>query len=385
MKEKQDIRIEIDYRFYHLIMRLDKGMEAAGIEVEGKVKAEASEQFNARRKLLQVEEKVQKAKEDEIRADKDFVQSISRKLHEEVMSRIEEEIEDIERLNLKMLQLTPEITEILDTLSTRAVSMTRLEPLISDVDWLSGEILSLVNNSKQRKRDRLGKAIRVDSLRMALSFLGIENLKLIVPYMLFKNMLPKHMEKYPFFKNKIWEHAMASALSCKEIARISDVDEYQAYLLGMMHEVGKLAIAKMYFRHFEEAHQDALVSAHEEMRRDDHMALLKIEASTDYWFTAMWRYSVPLSGRILEHMDFKRLMIAEPMTEYAAKLEFKNLSPLARVLSQGDGYAKYRVLKNYKLINIEYAKEYLKTFRMPKGSLAELKTKDLEKLPLVDV
>lgn len=385
MKEKQDIRVEIDYRFYHLIMRLDKGQEAAGIEVEGKIKAEQSEQFNARRKLLKIEEKVQKEKEDEVRTEQSYLKEVSRKLHDEVLRRIEEEIEDIDRLNLKMLQLTPEITEILDMMSLRAVSMMRLEPIVGSVDWLAGEILSLVNNSSHRKKDRLGRVNRVDSVRMALSFLGIENLKLVVPSILFKNMLPKHMDNYPFFKNKIWEHAMASALSCKEIATLSDVDEYQAYVIGMLHEVGKLAIAKMYFRHFEEAHQDALVSAHDEMRRDEHMALLKVEASTDYWFTAMWRYSVPLSGRILEHMDFKRLQIAEPMAEYAAKLEFQNLSPLARVLLQGDGYAKYRVLKNYKLINMDDAKEYLKTFRMPKGSLANLKTRDMEKLPLVDV
>ncbi|XOV79672.1 MAG: HDOD domain-containing protein [Aestuariibacter sp.] len=385
MKEKQDIRIEIDYRFYHLIMRLDKGQEAAGVEVEGKIKAEQSEQFNARRKLLKIEEKVQKEKQDEVRTEQSYLNEVSRKLHEEVLRRIEDEIEDIDRLNLKMLQLTPEITEILDMMSLRAVSMMRLEPIVGSVDWLAGEILSLVNNSSHRKKDRLGRVNRVDSVRMALSFLGIENLKLVVPSILFKNMLPKHMDNYPFFKNKVWEHAMASALSCKEIAALSDVDEYQAYIIGMLHEVGKLAIAKMYFRHFEEAHQDALVSAHEEMRRDEHMALLKVEASTDYWFTAMWRYSIPLSGRILEHMDFKRLQVAEPMAEYAAKLEFQNLSPLARVLLQGDGYAKYRVLKNYKLINMEDAKEYLKTFRMPKGSLANLKTKDLEKLPLVDV
>lgn len=385
MREKHDIRIEIDYRFYHLIMRLDKGLEAAGIEVQGKVKAEQSEQFNARRKLLKIEEKAHKAKQDVIRSEESYVQTVARQLHEEVLRRIEEEIEDIERINIKLLQFTPEITEILDMLSLRAVSMMRLEPLIGSVDWLAGELLSQVNNSKQRKRDRLGRVNRVDSVRMALSFLGIENLKLIIPSLVVKNALPKHMEKYPLFKNKIWEHAMASAISCKEIAGLSGVDEYQAYTLGMMHEAGKLAIAKMYFRHFEEAHQDALVSAHEEMRRDEHMALLKVEASTDFWFTAMWRYSVPLSGRIIEHMGFKRLQLSEPMAEYAAKLEFENLSPLAQVLMQGDGYAKYRVLKNYKLINIDYAKEYLKTFRMPQGSLSLLKTVDLEKLPLVDV
>lgn len=384
MSDKKDIRKEIDYRFYHLLMRLDKGQEAAGVEVEGKISAEKSEQHNARRKLLKIEERAQRDKELHQRSAENYMKNISRLLNEEVFRRIEAEMEKVDHIAQKHLNLDPALAEILDAMSVKAASMSKLEPLVGELDWLMGEILHLVNNSKHRKRDRLGKAPRVDSIRMALSFLGIENLKLLVPSMIFKNSLPKHMETYPGFKIKILDHAYATALSAKQIATLSNVNENQAYTLGMLNEIGKIAITKMYFRHFEEVKHDALIEAHEAQKTDEHSAIQQTDPATEYWFKAMWKYSNPLAAKIIENMQLKRLFIAPAMNEIVQKKDIAKMDPLARVILQGDAYAKFIMLRGYKLMKAEQAKLYLSKFRMPKGSLALLKETDLKTLPLED-
>lgn len=382
MGEKQDIRKDIDYRLYNLLMRLDKGQEAAGVEVEGKVKAEQSEQFNARRELLEIEVLAKRDMELNKRSQMNYLESVSKIVHDEVYKRIQDNMEDMDKLCDQVLQIDPEIAQVLELLSVRAVSIAKLEPLINAIPWMAADILKLVNSPKHRKKDRLGKVIKVENLRMALSFIGIDNLKILIPSMAFKRWIPKVTDPYPGFKHKIWEHTLATALSSQRIAQIAEVNENQAYVLGMFHDVGKLAIAKMYFKFYEAVHREALMEAHKEQKRDEHEALTKIGPSTDFWFSLMWNYSLTLSKKVIEHLNMKRLFIASAMDEFAQNTPFDDMSPLARVLVQGNAYAKYRVLKSYKLINMDEAKEYLKSFKMPAGALGSLKTLDVRVLPL---
>ena len=58
------------------------------------------------------------------------------------------------------------------------------------------------------------------------------------------------------------------------------------------------------------------------------------------------------------------------------------MSPIGKVLVQGDAYNKYRMLKQYKLIQMDEAKEYLRQFKYPNGALATLKATDLRRLSL---
>ncbi len=382
MGEKRDIRKEIDYRLYNLFMRLDRGQEAAGVEVEGKVRAEQSEQFNARRELLDVEVLAKRDMELNKRSRQNYLDSVSKIVHDEVFKRMQVKMENMDILFNEVLQFDPDIPAILDLLSVRAVSIAKLEPLIASVPWMAADILKLVNSPKHRKTDRLGKVIKVENLRMALSFIGIDNLKILIPSMAFKRWIPKITDPYPGFKNKIWEHTLATALSARKIAEVSKVDDNQAYVLGMFHDLGKLVIAKMFFKLFDSVHREALMEAHKAQKRDEHEALTKIGPSPEFWFQMMWKYSIPLSTKIIGHMSMKRVFILPAMEEFTQKVAISDMMPLARVLVQANGYAKYRVLKSYKLINMDEAKEYLKTFRMPAGAMALLKTTDVRVLPL---
>ena len=75
--------------------------------------------------------------------------------------------------------------------------------------------------------------------------------------------------------------------------------------------------------------------------------------------------------------------IANAMFEVANNEPTANLSPLASVLIQGKAYAQYRMLRGHKLIDLQQSKEFIRTLRMPKGSLELLKTTDMRSLDLI--
>lgn len=382
MTESAAITEELNLRFYNLIFSLERAQDIAGVEVEGKVKAEQSEQFNARRQLLRVEKIAQRDKELNERSKENFIDGVRKQVHDAVEQRMEETFADIEHVFRNIVGIDQGLAEVLDMLVIKAASVARLEPLVEAVPWLHTDILRMVNTPKYRKTDRLGKAITVESLRMAMSFLGLENMKLLIPSMALKRWTPQITDPYPSVKTRLWEHALGTALSCQKIAQVSKADPIQAYILGMFHEVGKLAIVRSYFKTFEEVHKEALIESHKEKRRDEHEALNKIEPSADFAIVMMQKHSANLSAKLIEHMGMKRVFIVPALEEYAQGMPIKQMCPMARVLMQGNAYSLYRLLKANKLLNMDEAKVYLRQFYMPQGALALLKTTDLRRLNL---
>lgn len=382
MSGQQDIRTDIDNRYYHLLMGLQTGQVAAGIEVEGKVKAEQSEQFNARRQLLDVERIAMRDKELNQRSKQHYLENISTIVHEEVCDRMQKKIDNIDELSSKIIGIDDGMAAVYDSLSVKAASIAKIEPTIAAIPWLAKELMDLANSPKYRKTDRLGKVVRFETLRMALSFFGIENLKLLVPVLSVQRWIPKITDPYPAFKQKLWEQIIATGISCRKIAELSKVDPFHAYVAGMHHELGKIAISKMFFKFFDKVLQEAMLEAHKEQKREEHLALQEVKIDPDVWLAMMWNQSYQISANVLNHMNMKRVVVAPALQELADKTPIKERSPLGRVLEQGRCYARFRLLRSYKLINMEDSKQYLISCRMPKGAVAALKTVDVRQISL---
>ena len=380
--QSQAIDEIINNRFYNLIVGLSHAQEVAGVEVDGKVKAEQSEQFNARRALLRVEKLAKRDMELNKRSEKNFIDSIQSRVNDVVCERMIERLNDTDHLYFKLLNLHDALPSLLEMLSLKAISIARLEPLVAEIGWLASDLLKLVNTSKYRKTDRLGKVVVVENLRMALSFLGIENLKILVPAKVMRRAIPQITDPYPAFKTKIWEHSLGTALACQRIAMLSKVNPGNAYMLGMFHEFGKLIVTKLYFRIFEEVLREALEKARDEIKHEEYAALQKIGPTSDYLLGLMWEHSTQISARIIQHMQMKRIVIHNSMEEYAKKVPFNQMTPLAQVLLQGQAYSKFAMLKRYKLINTTEAKGLLKAAHISPAIMQALKGSDLTRLNL---
>ncbi|TDF36660.1 HDOD domain-containing protein [Alteromonadaceae bacterium M269] len=377
-----DIIEDIQHRFYNLLIGLEMAQEAAGVEDEKKVKFEQTEQSNARRQLLRVEKIAMRDKDLNERSEASYIESIRQKVHDELIVRLEEQLTDTDHLYDKVLGIHEQLPEVLDILSVRAASTSRIEAVIMNIPWLQADLLKMVNMPKYRKTDKRGKVMNIDNLRVALNFLGVENLKMVVPSLALRRWIPQITDPYPEIKTRLWEQAIGSSMSCKRIAEVSEVNASHAFTLGMLHEVGTIVVTKLYFRLFDQVLQDALTEAHEEKLKDEHAALTKITPDGDFLQKILRKYSLSVSYKIIKKMELKRVFITPAMEEFTTKVPLKDMSPIGKVLAQGDAYNKYRMLKQYKLIQMDEAKEYLRQFKYPNGALATLKATDLRRLSL---
>jgi len=340
------------------------------------------EQSKTARSLLRVEKQAIREKDLNTKSDLSFLSAIAKQIDAEVENRFEDSLEDTEHLYSKMIGIDRALPKLLDLVCVKAATISKIEPLAAELPWFFNDLMRFVNQPKYRRIDNKGKVVIVETMRVGLNFFGIDNLIIIVTSLAFRRSLPQITDPYPQIKLRIWEEALATAISCKKIASVVGVNQNHAFCLGMLQMMGKVVVTKLYFRLFENVLREALIETQTTQKHDEHSALTRIAPSGPFLNHLIDKYALNISAKLIDKMAMKRVSIASAMFEVANNEPTANLSPLALVLKQGKAYAQYRMLKGHKLIDFQQSKDFIRTLRMPKGSLEILKTTDMRTLDL---
>jgi hypothetical protein len=274
------------------------------------------------------------------------------------------------------------LPNLLDLVGLKVATTSKIEPVASELPWLFSDLMKFVNQSKYQRVDNKGKVVLVETMRVGLNFFGIENLIIVLTSLAFKRSLPQITEPYPMIKLRIWEDALAVAISCKQIASLVGVNQNHAFCLGMIQAVGKVVVSKLYFRLFETVLREALVETQDSQKHEEHSALTRTTPSGPFLNHLIDKYALGVSDRLIDKMAMKRVFIANAKFEVANNKPAADISPLALVLKRGKAYAQYRILKRYKLIDVEQSKAFIRSLDMPAGALELLKATDIRSLDL---
>jgi hypothetical protein len=340
------------------------------------------EQSKTARSLLRVEKQAIREKDLNSKSDISFLNQITEQVDAEVGKRFEASIEDTDHLYTKIMGIDRAFPELLDLVCIKAATISKIEPLASELPWFFNDLMKFVNQPKYRRLDNKGKVVLVETMRVGLSFFGLENLIIVLTSLAFKRSLPQITDPYPQIKLRIWEEALATAISCKQIASVVGVNQNNAFCLGMLQTMGKVVVSKLYFRLFESVLREALIETQQAQKHEEHSALTRIAPSGQFLNLLIDKYAQNISAKLIDKMAMKRVFIANAMFEVANNEPSADLSPLGLVLKQGKAYAQYRMLKGHKLIDLQSSKDFVRTIRMPKGSLEVLKTTDMRSLDL---
>ncbi len=123
----------------------------------------------------------------------------------------------------------------LQLVSNDKAPLRELSQLISTDPALSSEILRIANSALY------GLRIEVESAFTAMILLGLERIKAVVVTSAVRHYIGKTFEA-PWMRI-CWRHSLACALIAKELARGSSIGEDVAYTAGILHDVGRLALA----------------------------------------------------------------------------------------------------------------------------------------------
>ena len=128
---------------------------------------------------------------------------------------------------------------LLKELSNTDISPETIMSYINRDPALASEVLQMSNSVFFRGNGQ-EKIINLDK---ALVLLGLNNLKTVVSSALMKRLMVIAPVYFRMFGQHLWQHSLDCGQACRTLAKYyQQGDPNNAYLVGLMHDVGKLAI-----------------------------------------------------------------------------------------------------------------------------------------------
>lgn len=184
------------------------------------------------------------------------------------MSVQETEQRTKEMVLAKIPALSPVILRVLDLLAQDDCDLPKLAREIQADTTLSAQVLRLANSAL------FGFPYQIDTVQKAVVAVGnawIQQLAVSVAAGSYMQAAKQTKEL-----GLCWRHTLATAVLCREIARVTGVPAERAYTVGLLHDIGRLGLLSAFPEEFVEivatADGDpaALLAAERERFCDDH-------------------------------------------------------------------------------------------------------------------
>lgn len=336
-----------------------------------------SEQTNRRRELLAVEEQAKQDKIIKAHGETHFRNQVMGEFMDEIIAGVNAELDSKESC-YNMLNVEDAAPAILELLSLKTASINRINPLVQSLPWLIEEVVNLVNKPQYRKR----ADVRVTDPRLAISFIGLDNLKLLMPTFILKHWLPVSSSPYPLMKRKIWNDSLSVALAAKVLAEHHELDWFSAFTTGMFSNLGYLAVSRCFLQKYNDKYNTDLRAAYDKRDKKIHDIMVQFTLPPETLMTMLKTHSHKLGAELVELMRFDRLAITEAIFDLAHNNDFDKMCPIAQLVAKARAYVAYRALAKDYLIESDEAKVLLKAVRLDSTELKLLKSSDITHLKL---
>jgi HD-like signal output (HDOD) protein len=368
------------YAIYSRALSLTISKDFANLK-NGKInmtKQQDSEQFNRRRELLAVEEEANKKKIIQAHGQEHFKTQIKTQFFKRVNTQVDKEFNNKENLYMNVLKIEDAAPSIMEILAVKAASISRITPLAKTLPWLCSELINLVNRPQYRKRS----GIQVTEPHLALSYVGLDNLKLIMPMFMLKHWLPTHTTPYPLMKRKLWNDSLSVALAAQLLAKEQGLDEFTAFTAGMLSNLGLFAVTRGFLTTYSELYNEELRSAYESKDKKLHGVLVTLDVAPELLLEQLLQRSSKVAADMVELMRFERLQITEPLFDLAYAVNIDHMCPIAKLVTKAKTYVTFRSLAKEDLINTDEAKILLAAGKLTKSELSLLKKSNINHMKL---
>ncbi|WP_440876313.1 HDOD domain-containing protein [Thalassotalea sp. PLHSN55] len=340
---------------------------------------QGSEQTFRRRELLAVEEKAQQDKIIKEHGKHHFKLQVMEKFYARVLEKFDSDFENKEHLFNSILAIESAAPDILEILAVKAASVNRITPLAKSLPWLANDVVNLVNKPQYRKR----ADVQVTEPGIALSYIGLDNLKLILPTFILKHWLPASTSPFGLLKRKLWNDSLSIALATQALAKeVDGIDDFTAFTAGMLSNLGVLAVTRCFLNTHNEMYNAELKEAYDNRDKKLHNIMSEFNSCPELLLEQLSKYSTSITADMVELMRFDRLQITEAMFDLAYAESTQPMCKLAKIIAKAKAYVAFRNLAKADLIESDEAKKLLSSVKLTPSNIELLKSTDIDHLKL---
>lgn len=341
-----------------------------------------AEEIIRQRELLAVERRRQDER-DRVTASRRYQrEAINNELHERVFDAILTAMEQPEELRARVLDISNHAINLLDNLYARATSMRKLEEYAAFLPWLEDGLLRAVNLPPFADLSD-PKRVKVSTMRNAMGFIGSEDLRILVPNYAMQNWIPKSMEPFNLLRQKVWEHSLGTAITAQVLAELDgELNPSLAFVIGMFHDTGKAALARLYSLLFDDTQRELLSELRKEVRSERYNALLELEPSELFLRNLMLHFAHRFTAKLFGSIQFQFIPFRAVYDDFANAKSVGELSGFARNLYQAQRYTQFRMMYSANFATTDDGKVLCKDAELTQSSLEVLRAVSLKRLRL---
>ena len=158
-------------------------------------------------------------------------------IEEKALNNVRKILNNPQKLSKQIPPLPVILLQLINTLKDPNANFMDIATVIEKDPALAVEVLKVANSSLYFRGDG-----EISSLRNAVSLLGVAGITTISTTILMEKIRPAKPIYYKMFGKQIWIHSVQCAFLCKILASANKQDEFDAYFLGLIHDVGKIII-----------------------------------------------------------------------------------------------------------------------------------------------
>lgn len=339
---------------------------------------QGSEQENRRRELLSVEIKAQQEKIIAAHGEEHFRKQIMATFFAQVNKKVNEEFDNKAYVYKNILSIEDAAPTILELLYLRATSINKIKPLATSLPWLATDLINLVNKPQYRKR----ADVQVNDAKLALSYVGLDNLKLVMPTFILKHWLPTTTAPFNLMKRKLWNDSLSIALAASVLAEHAGANSYTALTTGMLSNIGQLAITRCFLNTYNRMYKQELREAYNAKDKRLYDILSQIKNSPELLLEQLILRSSKLSAELIELMNFDRLPITEAMFDLAYAESIDKMSSIAQLVTKAKAYVIHRNLAKEGLIDDDEKAALFESAKLSEAEISLLNKSDITHIKL---
>ena len=161
-------------------------------------------------------------------------------LEKSILLKVEACVGRPENIALNVVRLPEVLHKVSALIDSDNYTAEQLAALITQDPVLAADVIKLVNSAGYQ----IGTQ-EITSLQEAVVRLGGLQIKSIVLTIVMKNMTDIKPIYFKLFGQYLWQHSLTTALWAKTLAKRHGEDPDLAYFLGLIHDVGKIALFKL--------------------------------------------------------------------------------------------------------------------------------------------
>ncbi len=376
-------------RFLQLLISLDEAIVLSGKKTDKMKMLEDSEQHDARRELLMVEEIANRKREIEAGEEMTHQLKIESQFHQKLIADIEQRLQDTDTILSSILDINLHLGKLLDVLYMEACTISKLVAHIDELPWLQRALIKFVKQPKYRRVDSKGHAVIIDTTTAALSFIGIDSLRQLIPVLVSKHVMPPNSEFTPDLLKNLWLYTIGTGNVARELSKEFGVKPHLGFNLGLLASIGHSVVATVYLKAFDAQLRAEIIEAKEKNNRMLAKSLANLSPSHKY-IRSLWKmYAAKVSYNIIAALNLRWLNITPGVAGIASikEVSFKyvekhNLHPLAKLLFKSAGYMQFKLMQKNQLMSKEASMLYLRNFGITAADLGNLRAVNLTGLEL---